>query len=101
MLTRNEYETLLAALRIWADSAPDVPALGFIHFRVEQEGVDPNLMTPHQVLEKVRERSPDGVAVLQALEFGVRRRGLSEVVGILTRRANPDTPVNTPLNETV
>ena len=101
MLSGREYETLLWALHIWADSAPDVPALGFIHSRVEREGVEPGLMTPRQVLEQVRERSPDGVTVLQALEFGVRHRGLSEVVGILTRRANPDTPVNTPLNETV
>ena len=101
MLSRKEYETLLLALQVWADSAPDVPALGFIHSRVEREGVEPGLMTPRQVLEQVRERSPDGVTVLQALESGVRRRGLREVVSILTRRANPDTPLNTPLNELV
>lgn len=101
MLSDEEYETLLWALQVWADSAPDVPALGFIHSRAEREGLDSGLMTPRQVLEQVRERSPDGVTVLQALEFGVRRRGLREVVRILIRRAEPGPPVSTPLNEMV
>ncbi|MEP7187146.1 MAG: hypothetical protein ABI767_15045 [Rhodanobacter sp.] len=75
----KNYETLLSALRVWADSAPDVPALGFIHSRIEREAVEPGLMTPRHVLEHVRERSPDGVIVLQALEWKPGRRKLNRI----------------------
>lgn len=74
-----ERDQIIGALKCWAQSAPDEPMVGLL-------GHD-RLMTPQELVEQVQQETPDGRAVLEMLEHGVRREGLTSVVARLSRRA--------------
>jgi len=80
MLTPEERERILLALREWAEFAPDEPVLGFIQSDV--------LKTPQELLGEIEKNTPDGEALMQMIEHGVRRIGIEAVVRRL--RARPE-----------
>lgn len=78
MLSERERERLVAALHEWADAVPEEPVAGFIG--------DGRLLTPRELAQAAAQETPDGEALLQILEHGVRREGLEAVVERLTPR---------------
>ncbi|WP_180542256.1 hypothetical protein [Nevskia soli] len=76
MLSPDEKSQLIAALRIWAKTERNQPVLGFIG--------GGKILTPWEIVSAVERESEDGEAVLEVLEHGVRREGISRVVGRLT-----------------
>jgi hypothetical protein len=78
MLNAVEREQIAKALFEWAESVPDQPMVGFLGRE--------RLLTPREVVKQVSEKTPDGQAVLEILEHGVRREGIERVVARLTRR---------------
>jgi hypothetical protein len=75
MLNPRERSQLIVALEAWAKSVPDKPLVGFLD--------GDKLFTPKEIVREVREKTPDGQAVLEILEHGVRREGVSNVVARL------------------
>ena len=65
---------LMQAVEKWAEGhpAPDVPAI-----RILGQGA----MTPRQVVEAMRDRSPAGELLLQVLENAVAETTLEDVLG--------------------
>jgi hypothetical protein len=80
MLNAVEREQVAKALFEWAKSVPDEPMVGFL----DRDG----LLTPHEIVKQVMEKTADGQAVLEILEHGVRREGIEKVVARLTRRGH-------------
>jgi hypothetical protein len=78
MLSDVERERLVAALHAWARTVPDEPVAGFLG--------DGRLLTPRELANAAEQDTPDGEALLQILEHGVRREGLGTVVERLTAR---------------
>lgn len=78
MLTESERISIQSALAAWAQTAPDEPLVGFLG------GGD--RWTPKQLVDQVQRQTPDGKAVLELLEHGVRREGLTNVVNRLRRQ---------------
>jgi len=78
MLTSEERAKLISALREWASSVPNEPMLGFI-----QSGA---LKTPNEIVQEVIGNTPDGQALMQMIEHGVRRIGLEAAVHKLQAR---------------
>ncbi len=83
MLTDNERRELQMALWDWAKSAPNEAAMGFLD--------NGTLLTPVQLAESVASGSPDGEAILEFLEHGVRREGMQRVIERLRRRSKTFT----------
>jgi hypothetical protein len=77
VLTPFERLRLLNALDDWSKSVPDQPMLGFL-------GVD-EYLTPKQIVAEAIENTPNGQAILEILEHGVRREGIERVVNRLKR----------------
>jgi hypothetical protein len=75
MLNPQERSQLIVALEAWAKSVPDQPLVGFLDGE--------KLFTPTELVQEVREETPDGQAVLEILEHGVRREGVNGVVARL------------------
>jgi hypothetical protein len=75
MLDPQERSQLIVALEVWAKSVPDRPLVGFL--------AGEKLFTPTELVQQVREETPDGQAVLEILEHGVRREGVDSVVARL------------------
>ncbi|SHP93956.1 Uncharacterised protein [Mycobacteroides abscessus subsp. abscessus] len=74
--TSMEWVHLRHALRRWAKTAPDEPALGFL-----QTG---ELLTPRQLVEAADDPHNDqGVAFKAMLEHAVRKSDLSTVLSDL------------------
>jgi hypothetical protein len=81
-LTTDEYVALARALYVWADAAPDQPALGFL-----QTG---EMLSRQQLFEAFDDQNnPDGAAFLEMLEHAVRREGVERVTGRLLDAARP------------
>jgi hypothetical protein len=78
MLTGEERSEIARALSQWAESLPDAPLFGFLGSE--------RLLTPREILKEVETNTPDGEAVLEILEHGVRREGIEAVVSRLMRR---------------
>ena len=78
VLTESERQSIQTALAIWAQSAPDEPLVGF----VSQDG----RWTPKELVDQVRRQTPDGKALLELLEHGVRREGIAKVISRLRRQ---------------
>ena len=75
MLDAQERSQLIVALEAWARSVPDKSLVGFLD--------GDKLFSPKEIVREVREETPDGQAVLEILEHGVRREGVSSVVARL------------------
>jgi hypothetical protein len=75
MLNSQERRQLIRALEAWAESVPDMPLVGFLD--------GDKLFTPKEIVLEVRKETPDGQAVLEILEHGVRREGIGKVVARL------------------
>jgi len=75
MLTSEERISIVQALSVWANFAPDEPVLGFVQAN--------SLKTPKEILSEVLEKTSDGEALMEMIEHGVRREGLSAVVSRL------------------
>lgn len=73
MLSAEERSEVVAALTYWANAVPDQPVIGFL------DGHE--FLTPTEVVAAIRDTTSDGEAILEMLEFGVRREGLKCVVG--------------------
>jgi hypothetical protein len=78
VLTESERHSVQKALAEWAQTAPDEPLVGFL-----SEGCR---WTPKELVDQVWRQTPDGKAVLELLEHGVRREGLDKVVSRLRRQ---------------
>jgi len=78
MLTLEEREKILLALREWTEFTPDEPVLGFIQSNV--------LKTPKELFKEIEENTPDGIALMQIIEHGVRLIGIEAVVRRLSAR---------------
>lgn len=83
MLTSEERSQIVEALRYWAGKIPDEPMLGFLQKGLEM--ADGEYLTPHQIVAAVLDETPDGIAVLDILEHGVRREGIEKVVARFRR----------------
>ena len=79
MLTAEERDLLLQALQSWATSAPPEPVIGFLGRT--------RLFTPKEISDEVAKKTPDGEAVLEILEHGVRREGVTAVIERIKRQA--------------
>lgn len=77
MLSTVERTNIVNALRAWAQSAENQPMLGFIG--------SGQPLTPRQIVSAIQNETDDGKAILEILEHGVRREGMSRVVDRLTR----------------
>ena len=77
-MTKAERWDITVALAKWAESVPDEPLLGFLGYE--------RFLTPREIVAEVRRNTPDGQAVLEILEHGVRREGIEAVVSRLQRR---------------
>ena len=77
MLTMDEQATILDALKVWAEKAPDEPVVGFLR------GKRP--LKPREIVAHVEHHTSDGEAVLEILEHGVRREGIKAVIARLER----------------
>jgi hypothetical protein len=75
VLSPDETVELITALSIWAKTEPDEPLLGFIG--------GGKLLTPLEIVSAIQTETDDGKAILEILEHGVRREGISRVVGRL------------------
>jgi len=82
MLTEDQRERIIQALEEWAHLAPDEPVLGFMQS-------ESDLKTPKELVRDVRENTPDGIALMEIMEHGVQREGLSRVIRRL-RNARPE-----------
>ncbi|MBV9771533.1 MAG: hypothetical protein JOZ32_18325 [Bryobacterales bacterium] len=78
MLTEAERSEITAALAKWSESVPDKPLLGFLGSE--------RFLTPREIVAEVERNTPDGQAVLEMLEHGLRREGMEAVVSRLGRR---------------
>jgi hypothetical protein len=78
MLSSDERLQITKALSQWAEWAPDEPMVGFLGRS--------RLLSPRELVEQVFENTPDGKALLEILEHGVRREGINQVVARLSRR---------------
>lgn len=72
MLSEDERGRILGALMEWAGLVPDLPTVGFL-----ERGS--GLLRPYELVEAVKEGTPDGEAMLKILEYGVRREGVETV----------------------
>lgn len=77
MLSATEHRAVVRALRAWAQSAPDEPALGFVASK--------STMTAGELLEEVLDRTADGQAFLELIEHGLRVDGMESVLGRFTK----------------
>jgi hypothetical protein len=68
---------IVNALQTWAKSAPNESIMGFI-------GTG-QLLTPTEIVSAVKQETSDGKAILEILEHGLRREGMSKVLARLTR----------------
>jgi len=89
MLSSDERRRLSDALSKWAKDAPGDPIIGFL-------GQD-RLLTPTELARAVVAETPDGLALLEILEHGVRREGLSTVVKRLTYHDQDGLAENSPV----
>jgi len=72
MLAEAERDQIIEALAAWAEQAPERPMVGFLEYQ--------DLLTPRQVVVAVQENTAAGEALLEILEYGVRREGIEMVV---------------------
>lgn len=72
MFSNEEKETLVSALQQWAQSADNVPTIGFLQ--------DGEFLTPTQLVQAVSESSDAGNSFLEIMEYSVRREGIERVV---------------------
>lgn len=72
MLSEAERGEIIEALAIWAEQVPARPMVGFLEHQ--------DLLTPREVVAAVQETTASGEALLEILEYGVRREGIEAVV---------------------
>jgi hypothetical protein len=72
MLSRDERDQLISILWNWAEVTPDIPVAGFL-----EHG---HLLTPRELAIAAEQGTPDGQALLEILEHGLRREGI-ELLG--------------------
>ena len=85
MLTATENQQIVAALKAWAETAPDEPTIGFLG--------DGELLRPSEIVSAVESGTDDGKSILEILEHGLRREGIEKVV---SRFISPATKQNPP-----
>jgi len=73
MLTEAEHQEIVSILRDWAELVPDVPLVSFLRYATEESPIG---LTPRQLAAAAAERTPDGQALLEILEHGLRREGM-------------------------
>jgi hypothetical protein len=74
-LSEHEYRLVMDALRRWAPSVPDEPAIGLLG-RTE-------LMRPRDVVYAIEHQSEAGKAILRILGHSVRREGVDTAIARL------------------
>jgi CheY-like chemotaxis protein len=85
VLTATEKQQIVAALKAWAETAPDEPTIGILG--------DGDLLRPSEIVTAVESGADDGESILEILEHGVRREGIEKVV---SRFISPATRHNPP-----
>jgi hypothetical protein len=73
MLSSDEREQIVAILQEWTERVPDVPVAGFLE---TPRGRPRRLLTPTELATAAAEGTPDGEALLQILEHGLRLEGM-------------------------
>jgi hypothetical protein len=73
MLSADEREQIVSILWEWAEMVPDVPVAGFLR---ADPGEPRSILTPRELAIGALEGTPDGEALLEILEHGLRREGI-------------------------